>query len=146
MDHTLLKIIQMHQYPTHQVQDAELYDDQDVLRQGGGDGGAPPGEDRFGPGPDIEPIHTDPADLPVPSELTDPVDVPVPDGESDVDLEDGDFWASWLDEIRADEFYFVEEIQKQKRYTHSWCPAQEAARLPRAATHTELAVNPWNSR
>ena len=34
-DHTTIKTVQFHQYPTVQVQDVELYDEHDVLRQGG---------------------------------------------------------------------------------------------------------------
>ena len=86
-----------------------MYDDHDVLRQGGGDGGAPPDEDRFGPGPEIESIHTGPADLPVPDDdVDDPIEVPVPDGDTDIDIDDDDFWTCWMDEVRADEYYPVE--------------------------------------
>ena len=146
MEHALLKIIQMHQYPTHQVQEVELYDDQDVLRQGGGDGGVPPEDDHYGPGPEIESIHTDPADLPVPDgDVDDPIEVPVPDGDTDIDIDDDDFWTYWMDEIRADEFPFVEEIQKQRTVTHSWHPetsaTQEDAQQPRATPESRECEN-----
>ena len=63
-NHVDLKIIQFHQNTTTQVQEAEIFDDHDVLRQGGGDGCAPPGEDDiYGPGPRIESIHSDDAQL-----------------------------------------------------------------------------------
>ena len=69
-NHMDLKIIQFHQYTISQVKEVEIFDDYDVLRQGGGDGGQPPNEDDiYGPGPTIESIHSDddPADIPVPS-------------------------------------------------------------------------------
>ena len=56
-NHVDLTIAKFHQYTTTQVQEAEIFDDHDVLRQGGGDGGAPPGEDDiYGPGPRIESV------------------------------------------------------------------------------------------
>ena len=57
-DHPQLKILQFHQYPTHQMQEVELFDDYDVLRQGGTDGGFPPAEDALGPGPTLESIDS----------------------------------------------------------------------------------------
>ena len=43
-DHPCLKLVQFHQYHVAQVQDVELFDDHDVLRQSGGDGGMPPND------------------------------------------------------------------------------------------------------
>ena len=40
-DHTLLNIVQFHQYPSYQVPAVVVFDDYDVLRQGGGAGGHP---------------------------------------------------------------------------------------------------------
>ena len=37
-----LKVIQFHQYSTAEVQEAEIFDDHDVLREGGGPSPAPP--------------------------------------------------------------------------------------------------------
>ena len=77
------------------MQEAEIFDDYGILRHGGGDGGVPPGEeDIYGPGPQVESIHSD----------DDPADIPVPDADSDSDLEDESFFTKWLDEIRADEY------------------------------------------
>ena len=90
-DHSTLKLIQFHQYPLGYVHDAEHYDEGDVLRQGGGDGGFPPAEDLLGPGPIIESIHSD----------SDPADAPVPDTDTDFDLDDEDFWTTWLAEIKS---------------------------------------------
>ena len=92
-DPATLKIVQFHQYHASTVQEAEIFDDYDILRHGGGDGGVPPGEeDIYGPGPQVESIHSD----------DDPADVPVPDADSDSDLEDESFCTKWFDEIRTD--------------------------------------------
>ena len=97
--------MQFHQYHVHEVRDAILFDDFDVLRQGGGDGGEPPYD--LGPGPTIEsiPSEPDPADHPVPSSepSIDPADVPIPDDGTDFDPEGEACWMRWLEEIRNDE-------------------------------------------
>ena len=115
-DHTLLKVVQFHQYPSSQVQEVELFDDYDVLRQGGGDGGPPPVDDRFSQGPHIESIHSGEghSDPSLPDDERDPTDVPVPAGDTYIDLEDEVFWTSWIADIRADEYHFTEKFQKQK--------------------------------
>ena len=87
-----LKIIQFHQYTISQVKGVEIFDDYDILRQGGGDGGQPPKEDDiYGPGPTIESIHSD----------DDPAEIPVPGGDTDSDLEDDAFWVKWMAEIHS---------------------------------------------
>ena len=100
-DHTQLKVIQLHQYPAHQALEAEMYDDHDVLRQGGGDGGEPPRDDVFTPGPTIESISDD---------SVDGGDAPAPDDGADFDMDDGTFWTRWMGETRSDM-----ELQKQRQ-------------------------------
>ena len=96
--------MQFHQYHGFEVRDAIQFDDFDILRQGGGDGGEPP---DLGPGPTVEsiPSETDPTDHPVPhsDSSIDPADVPVPDDGTDFDPDDEAFWTRWLEEIRRDE-------------------------------------------
>ena len=105
-DHPQLKILQFHQYPASQMQEVELFDDYDVLRQGGTDGGFPPAEDELGPGPTLE--STDSSSL-------DPADIPVPDDGTDFDIDDGAFWVEWLKEIEADEYEFTEVFHTRHR-------------------------------
>ena len=98
-DHSVLKLIQFRQYPFNQVQEVELFDDHDVLRQGGGIDGHQPDYDPYGPGPTIESID---------SESTGPAEVPVPGGDTDLDVDDDTFWTMWLEEIKVDEYEFAE--------------------------------------
>ena len=75
-----------------------------MLRQRGGDGGVPPGEDDiYGPGPRIDSVHSD----------DDPADIPVPDGDTDSDLGDDSVWVQWL-EIRADKCIITDKKQVNK--------------------------------
>ena len=46
----------------------------------------------------------------------DPADIPVPDDGTDFDFEDGAFWTTWLEEIQADEYDFVEAFHVQLRH------------------------------
>ena len=105
-EHSKLKLLQFHQYPVNQVHEVELYDDSDVLRQGGSDDGIPPAEDGLGPGPNIESVD---------SSSVDPADIAVPDDGTDSDFEDGDFRAGWLAEIEADEYRLTEAFHAQRR-------------------------------
>ena len=102
-EHSKLKNIQFHQYPVNQVHEVELYDDGDLLRQGGIDSGIPQADEG---GPHIESLD---------SSFEDPADIPVPDGDTDIDLEDSDFWTEWLAEIKADEYRFTEVYHAQQR-------------------------------
>ena len=130
-DHSTLKIVQFHRYTIHQVQEAELFDDNDIIRQGGVDGGIPPGEDDiYGVGPRIESIHSD----------DDPADIPVPDADTDSDLDDDAFWVKWLDEIRADEYIVADKFMVTKELkgradqepTVGWCLRHFAPGAPTA--------------
>ena len=98
--------------------------DLDLLRQGGGDGGAPPGEDDInGPGPRIKSVHSD----------GDPVDIPVLGGDTDSDLDDDSFWVRWMEEIRADECPAVEKhmVTTDARQPQRWAGEEPMApRLP----------------
>ena len=101
-DYSTPKVIQFHRSTVQQVQEAELFDDHNILMQGGGDGGAPPGaDDIYGPGPRIESIHSDDED---------PTAIPVPDLDSDSDLEDEAFWVKWKAEILADEYDIADKF------------------------------------
>ena len=82
------------------MQDVELFDDHDLLRQSGGDGGMPPsdGWEVDTPGPTVQSVHSDEGGS----------EVPVPDDGTDFDLDDESFWQAWLAEIKADECYAAE--------------------------------------
>ena len=41
-DHSVLNMLQSHQYPGNQVLEVELFDDYDTMRAGGGSDGHPP--------------------------------------------------------------------------------------------------------
>ena len=110
-EHSKLKIIQFHQYPSERCHDVELCDDTDVLRQGGGDGGNPPADDDLGPGPIIESLD---------SSSMDPADIAVPDDGTVFDFEDGDFWYEWLVEIKADEYHVTEVFHARRRTICGW--------------------------
>ena len=129
-----LKLIQFHQYTISQVKEVEFFDDWDVLRQGGGDGGQPPSEDDiYGPGPTIESIHGD----------DDPADIPVPAGDTDSDLEDDAFWVKWLEEIRADECPITEKhmVTTEARQPQRGAGEEPMApRLPREGLGNHTSV------